>query len=249
MKEGSEHFSRRTASTPLWTPDGSTVTYTVMPGRDEQGLYQRVADGRRDAEVLMEGEVAGGSWSPDGTHLAYWDYPRPTNQSAIVGDRDIGVFSVGGELSPVTDTPFNERSPRFSPDGRWLAYVSDESGRDEVYVQPYPGPGLKATVSTATTGGTEPVWSPDGRELFYRTLDANDLMTVEIEYQPNFMAGTPVRLFAGPYRRWDPLVGAPNYDVAPDGERFLMLMPAELSTTVSVVLNWVEELKRLVPVD
>jgi len=216
--------------------------------RTNAGLYQRVADGSSEAELLKLGEVAPGSWSPDGTLLAYWDYPRPTDWSSIVGDRDIGVMSRNGELSAVTDTPFQERSPRFSPDGRWLAYISDESGRDQVYIQPYPGPGLKVPISTSTNGGTEPVWSPDGREVYYRTLDGNALMAVPIEYQPTLAARAPVRLFALAYPQFNRLVGAPNYDVAPDGERFLMLRPAEPSTTVHVILNWTQEQLERVPV-
>jgi eukaryotic-like serine/threonine-protein kinase len=112
-------------------------------------------------------------------------------------------------------------------------------------VQPYPGPGGKWQISTE--GGTEPVWNPNGRELFYRSGDK--MMAVEIATQPSFAAGKPRMLFEGPYE--PPPVPIPNYDVSTDGQRFLMLKPSELEaaapTQINVVLNWFEELKRRVP--
>jgi serine/threonine-protein kinase len=137
--------------------------------------------------------------------------------------------------------------PRFSPDGRWLAYVSNESGRYEIYVQPYPGPGGKWQISTE--GGTEPAWNYNGRELFYRC--GNKMMAADIATQPSFAAGKPRMLFEGPYER-SPAT-SPNYDVSPDGQRFLMLKSAETGesapTQINVVLNWFEELKRRVPAE
>jgi Tol biopolymer transport system component len=143
-------------------------------------------------------------------------------------------------------TPFDEGAPQFSPDGRWLAYVSNESGRYEIYVQPYPGPGGKWQISTE--GGTEPVWNPNGRELFYRSGDK--MMAVDVATQPSFTVGKAHVLFEGPYQpSW---TSAQNYDVSPDGQRFLMLKPVESTeaapTQINVVLNWFEELKRRVPI-
>jgi Tol biopolymer transport system component len=159
---------------------------------------------------------------------------------------DIWVLRLGDrKAQPFLQTPFNEGAPRFSPDGRWLAYTSDESGRYEVYVQPYPGPGGKWLISTE--GGTEPVWNRNGRELFYRAGDK--MMAVDIATQPGFSAGNPRMLFDGPYALSP--AAPPNYDVSPDGQRFLMLKPVEQAgaapTQINVVLNWTEELKRLVP--
>jgi Tol biopolymer transport system component len=159
---------------------------------------------------------------------------------------DIWVLRMGDrKAQPFLRTPFNESVPRFSPDGHWLAYVSDESGRWEIYVQPYPGPGGKWQISTE--GGTEPAWNPNGRELFYRSGDK--MMAVEIATQPSFAVGKPRMLFEGPYQA-SPATG-PNYDVSPDGQRFLMLKPSEAReaapTQINVVLNWFEELKRRVP--
>ena len=133
----------------------------------------------------------------------------------------------------------------FSPDGHWLAYTSDESGRNEVYVQPYPGPGGKRQISTE--GGGEPVWAKNGKELFYR--EGNKMMAVEITTQPTFRAGTPTLVFEGQYFR-DIVPSEANYDITPDGRRFLMIKESEQEggpRQINVVLNWFEELKRLVP--
>ena len=180
------------------------------------------------------------SWSPDGQQLAYIEI-NPTTGI------DIWVLRMGDRKPrPFLRTPFSESAPQFSPDGRWLTYVSDESGRSEIYVQPYPGPGGKWQISTE--GGTEPVWNRNGRELFYRSGDK--MMAVEVTGQPGFAAGKPRLLFEGKYLP-TPLT-FPNYDVSPDGQRFLMLKPIEQSqaapTQINVVLNWFEELKQKVPV-
>jgi serine/threonine-protein kinase len=150
------------------------------------------------------------------------------------------------QVQPFLQTPAGESAARFSPDGRWLAYTSTESGRPEVYVQPFPGPGGKSQISTE--GGTEPVWNPNGRELFYRQSDR--MMAVDIVTQPALTAGRPRLLFEGPY-----LLSAgnlPAYDVSPDGQRFLMVVESEQEeppTQINLVLNWFEELNRQVPTE
>ena len=150
------------------------------------------------------------------------------------------------KAQPFLGTPFNEGGARFSPDGRWLAYVSNESGRPEIYVQPYPGPGGKWQVSTE--GGTEPLWNRNGRELFYRS--GNKMMTVETTTQPGFTVGKPRMLFEGEYLATEyPQLGS-DYDVSADGQRFLMVKEierTESSAQINVVLNWLDELKRRVP--
>ena len=156
---------------------------------------------------------------------------------------DIYVVPLKGDRKPIPwlQTKFNETVPRFSPDGHWIAYVSDESGRYEVYVQPYPGPGGKWQISA--DGGQQPLWSRDGHELFYRNGDKT--MEVAVTTQPSFSASTPKILFEGEYET----VGGPgtNFDIAPDGQRFLMVKAspgAAAGTQINVVLNWFEELKQ-----
>jgi serine/threonine-protein kinase len=160
------------------------------------------------------------------------------------GERDIWTVGEDGVPTPFLLTPFDERSPRFSPDGRWLAYVSNESGRNEVYVQPFPGPGRKWLVST--DGGSDPVWSRDGRELFYRLGD--QLMAVSVTPSGDFGADRPRRLFE---TRFDPGVNGPNYDVSPDGKWFLMPRSEQGPTRdeLHLVLNWLGEVTSRVPAE
>jgi serine/threonine-protein kinase len=223
--------------TPLWSPDGLRVTYNASRAGRPVAVFRRSADGTGNEERLFENEahVHTGSWSPDGRILAYSQYGPSTS-----GDIEVLVPGEKEPRRPWLQTPFNERAPRFSPDGRFLAYVSNESGRDEVYVQPFPGPGGKWQISIA--GGSEPVWSGAGGEIFYRT--GNRMMAVHVVTGPTFVAETPRVLFEGSYvptRR-----GEPAYDVTPDGQRFLMVRPDERSVPnhINVVLNLPEELKR-----
>jgi serine/threonine-protein kinase len=225
---------------PVWTRDGKRIAFTSNK-EGPQNLFWQRADGSGGLERLTISEHVNtpSSWSPDGQLLAFWEVNATTGW-------DIWVLRLSDrKAQPFLRTPFNESVPRFSPDGRWLAYISNESGRYEIYVQTYPGPGGKWQISTE--GGTEPVWNPNGRELFYRSGDK--LMAVDIATQPGFSAGKPRVLFEG---RYEPTPATfPNYDVSPDGQRFLMLKPSEqeaaAATQINVVLNWFEELKRRVP--
>jgi len=233
-------FEGKANLNPVWTPDGKRVAFNS----DKEGppnLFWQLADGSGGLERLTTSQFtqAPSSWSPDGQLLAFIE-ANPTT------GLDIMVLRLGDrKVQPFLQTPFNETSPRFSPDGRWLAYISDESGRFEIYVQPYPGPGGKWQISTE--GGTEPLWNPNGRELFYRSGDK--IMAAEIITQPSFSAGKSKILFGGPYQPTPATLT--NYDVSPDGQRFLMLKPTEQAeaapTQINVVLNWFEELKRRVP--
>jgi Tol biopolymer transport system component len=231
-------FEGNTNTNPSWTPDGKRIAFAS----NKEGmlnLFWQPADGSGGLERLTSNESlqAPNSWSPDGQLLAFIEVNPTTG-------RDIWVLRMGDrKAQPFLRTPFNESVPQFSPDGRWLAYISDESGRFEIYVQPYPGPGGKWQISKE--GGAEPVWNPNGRELFYR--DGNKMMAVDIATQPGFAAGKPRVLFEGPYVP-TPL-SFPNYDVSHDGQRFLMLKTSEQAQAaqINVVLNWFEELKRRVP--
>ncbi len=150
------------------------------------------------------------------------------------------------ERQPVIATPNIECSPRLSPDGRWLAYVSDELGSDHVYASPYQNPDVKFQISE-DPGGQEPVWSRDGTEIFYRSGDR--VMVASVQTEPTFRAGRPEVLFEGSYvtTRIGP-VAMPYYDISPDGQQFLMIKEVGGNTAqINVVLNWFEELKRLVP--
>jgi len=241
-------FEGNTNFNPVWTPDGKRITFQSNK-EGPQNLFWQLADGSGGLERLTTSEYVNApeSWSPDGQLLAFIEINPTTGYDVWVlrmGDPSAGSGQVR-KAEPFLRTPFNEGSARFSPDGRWLAYLSNESGRYEVYVQPYPGPGGKWQISTE--GGTEPVWNPNGRELFYRSGDK--MMAVDIATQPGFAAGKPKVLFEGQYLPTPATF--PNYDVAPDGQRFLMLKPIEQAqaapTQINVVLNWFEELKRRVP--
>jgi eukaryotic-like serine/threonine-protein kinase len=139
---------------------------------------------------------------------------------------------------PVIASRFDERSPAFSPDGRWIAYVADDVGRDEVHVQPFPGPGARTQVSIG--GGTEPVWSRGGRELYFR--QQNRMLGVTTGLPGSFRPSRPQVLFTGSFDEWPQ---RPAYDVTPDGQFLMVEQPAERPIThLRVVLNWFDELKR-----
>ncbi len=147
------------------------------------------------------------------------------------------------EPEPVLTNRYRETSPQFSPDGRWLAFSSNRSGQFEVYVKPYPGQG--GIVPISTDGGLEPVWARNGEELFYR--NGRKMMVVPVQMEPAFKAEKPELLFEGSYL-YSRTNLSTNYDVTPDGQRFVMVQGAEVEQTqINVVLNWFEELKRLVP--
>jgi Tol biopolymer transport system component/predicted Ser/Thr protein kinase len=231
-----------------WTPDGKRIAFESNK-EGPLNLFWQLADGSGGLERLASNEYnqTPNSWSPDGQLLAFIETNPTTGYDIWVlqlSDPSAGSGQVR-KAQPFLRTPLNEGAPRFSPDGRWLAYISEEAGRYEIYVQPYPGPGGKWQISTE--GGTEPVWNPNGRELFYRTGDK--MMAVDITTQPSFAAGKPRMLFEGQYEKTPSTF--PNYDVSPDGQHFLMLKPVELEraapTQINVVLNWFEGLKQKVP--
>jgi serine/threonine-protein kinase len=237
---------------PIFAPDGKRIVFRA--GAGEGNLYWKAADGSGAAEPLTTGarSPTPASWLPDGTTLAFVEEGDNAGKDAF--QFDIWVLSIADRKTrAVIHTAANEMTPVFSPDGRWLAYVSNESGRHEVYVQPYPGPGERHLISTR--GGEQPAWNANGRELFYvqggeySPGGPTTLMSVRIATTPTFQAGTPEPLFANPYLAtgW-----GRTYDVAPDGRRFLLtfrkeppppLPPAQMV----LVQHWFEELKRLAP--
>jgi len=219
----------------IWTPDGREITFSTMHD-DKPAIASQEVDGDRPThEVAATGRgVWPGSWSRDGQTLAFMDSGNAGDVSAIRRGTS--------EVTPFVNTRATEWGARLSPDDRWMAYTSNESGHWEVYVKPFPGPGARRQIST--DGGAEIVWSRNGRELFYR--NGAKLMAVDIETQPVFSAGTPHLLFEGPFVRGQP--GLPGYDVSVDGRRFLMVKPDEAEATqrpIHVVINWFDELRRL----
>jgi serine/threonine-protein kinase len=233
-------FQGGTSATPTWSPDGKHVAFSSTV-KGDSNVYWQPADGSGGAERLTafgQNQHNAGSWSPDGQLLAFEEVTATTGY-------DLWILSLRDrKTQPFLHTQFNEAAPQFSPDGHWLAYVSNESGRYEIYVQPYPGPGGKWQISTG--GGTEPRWGRNG-EIFYRSGDK--MMAAETTLKPSFSVGKPRMLFEDHYV--PTLATKANYDVTPDGQRFLMVKESEHEgsspTQINVVLNWTEELKRLVP--
>ena len=222
---------------PVWSPDDQWIAFNSERGGGRD-LYRKRADSSGPAEILLErpGTQLPRSWSPDGKDLLY------IAVEGTGGKLDIWALPIEGDREPwkVLESPFVDNHPAVSPNGRWMAYQSDESGRDEVYVQAFTDGGRRWPISTG--GGTTPRWSPSGRELFYR--NDQELMAVEVETEPDFQVQTPRVLFEASFR-----LG--HYDVAPDGQRFLFVVPVEglAPDQINVVLNWAEELKRLVPTE
>jgi serine/threonine-protein kinase len=239
---------------PIWTRDGRRLTFADGVGPTNRLLWT-LADGSGKPETLLDVGTRRypTSWAPDGRTLAFYQGSAGggTNNS-----RDLWMLHLDGDKPttvPFVETPFEERGAIFSPDGRWVAYVSDKSGQNDVYARPYPGPSGEVTVSVG--GGQEPVWAPSGRELFYR--HDGKLLTVAIEERgTSLTVGSPSRVLDDSYRL--DTGGAQgevaNYDISPNGQRFVMVEEPKLprgvappATRLQVVLNWFEELKARVP--
>jgi tRNA A-37 threonylcarbamoyl transferase component Bud32 len=227
---------------PVWAPGGRDLLY-ASNRNGRFALWQKRADGSGSAELLLEDEldIIEGLWSPDGTWLVYSTIELAEFDQDIYGIRP-GVDSVP---MPLVVTGFQESGPTISPDGHWLAYRSNESGRDEIYVRPFPNTdGGRWQVSKA--GGTEPLWSHSGRELFY-VDGTGSLVAVTVMADPSFSTGQETTLFDGSNPRWvDP--SRRYYDVTSDDQRFVMVRTAGLAggtsqSHVVIIDNWFEELR------
>jgi serine/threonine-protein kinase len=222
---------------PVWSRDGRTITY-VSNRSGERAIWRRPADGSGTAESLFARPgrpVQDARWHPDDRTLLFREGPAGATQ------RDIGMLVPGRDTTPtmLLTTTFNESTPRLSPDGRWLAYVSDESGRREVYVRPFPGPAGRWQVST--DGGTQPLWAHSGREIFYRAADGA-LIAADVRAGATFEVGARRRLFST--TMFDGDADYTTYDVTPDDRRFLFIRQAGGTRELVVVLNWFEELRQ-----
>jgi len=227
-------FGEGHESGPVWFPGGGRIAFNVV--RDGQSdLAAQAVGGTGQVEYLLEAE--GDQWladvSPDGELVLYLQRGEETSW-------DLWIVPTDGsaEPRPVVQTPFIEVRGRFSPDGRWLAYQSFESGRSEIYVRAFPGPGGKWQISTA--GGGEPIWEPDGSGLFYLSAE-NRLMRVATRLGPSFDAGIPEPMFDLSLR---PSLASKHYLVSPDGERVLVVgtLQQESTPPTTIVLNWAAEL-------
>jgi eukaryotic-like serine/threonine-protein kinase len=240
-----ERFTKDPTGNPIvtWSPDGSHLVF----GSERSGVsnaYRQASDGSGEPERLLASEALQMpiSYTPDGRLLVSVDVKGQ--------QRDIYLMTLDGarKSEPLIHSPANELWAEVSPNGRWLVYDSDESGQFEVYVRPFPDTYRGSRWQISAAGGRQPVWSRNGRELFYRDF-SGALMSVPLAAGPNFSPGRPVRLFEGTgYTGAGAQGGGRTYDVSPDGSRFLMVRAGDQSTTpLVVVLNWFEELKRLAP--
>jgi len=220
----------------VWSPDGQRLAFSS----DRSGaanLFVQAADGTGTAERLVTSphHADPGSWSSDGRFLAYAEADPVTGW-------DVWALDIArGQATPVRRTAAAEQHPALSPGGRWVAYASDESGRFEVYVEAFPAGGKRLQLSV--DGGREPLWAPDGRQLFYRAGD--QLMSVRVTNDTALSAARPAKVLDAPYP-YSTTFGNAGYAVAPDGQHFYFWRPAPQPATptqINVVVNWLEELK------
>ncbi len=216
---------------PVWAPDGKTVAFGSKRGASEFGIYRQNVDGLAQAELIWASPIPiwpdPQSWSADGRTLVFSTKAKDTAE-------DLWTLSLEGDRAakPWLQTAVNEWAGRLSPDGRWMAYNSDESGQPEVYVQPFPGRGGKWLVSQGG-GGFNAIWSRDGRRLYFRRGD--QVLETDVDTASGFTLGTPRVLFSGRY-----LATGRDFDVSPDGTRLVMMRNDDprSTATLHVVLNW-----------
>jgi Tol biopolymer transport system component len=222
----------------VWSPNGSRIVYSAN-SNGKYDLFVKSADGAGMEELLLRSreDKSVVDWSSDGKFLLYITAGDSATQT------DLWVLPLTGEKKPVPflKTEFNERDARFSPDAKWIAYVSDESGKDEIYIRSFPDRGSKRQVSIA--GGDSPRWRRNGKELYYFSTD-NKMMAADISYKDGTVEVNHVRsLFDIPLIVSQPYA---DYDVTADGKRFLLNIPFESqnSTPLTLVVNWEAEVKK-----
>ena len=238
-------FEPGTDSLPIWTPDSKRIIYRPTGSGGGTSIVWKAADGTGTAEPLLTHPNSVLPWaiSPDATRLVVGEQKTSIN---------LHVLAMTGsgrrKLEPLLQSQFSDVLAEISPDGRWLAYQSDEAGPPQIYVRPFPNVNA-GRWQISTTGGSKPVWSRSGRELFYINAAGAALMSVPIEVTTTFAAGNPTKLFDHGGKYYNPPAGR-HYDVSPDGKRFVMIKNVGTedtttapSPTITVVLNWFEELK------
>jgi len=231
---------------PIWAPDGSRIVFASIRLRSPSTLYRMLSSGTGEEELLLKtaGPTRGRSWSRDGRFLLYSEYDPKTHWDLWLlehPDRPPGER----KTFPLLHSEFEEEQGRFSPDGKWIVYQSNESGGFEIYVRPF-RPDIAGAQSgllggkwqVSTGGGVEPRWRGDGRELFYLAPDGK-LMAAPVQTGATFEAGAPQPLF-----QTRAAAGFTRYDVTGDGKRFLVNTPEETaSAPATVVLNWTAGIK------
>jgi eukaryotic-like serine/threonine-protein kinase len=242
-------FDEKPELQSIWTPDGKRIVF-ASGSLGPNDVCWKAADGTGGVErVISAPDLVLMPWSctSDGKTLVV----QETDQA---GKWDIGMLSMEGDHArkSLLYEKSIEIQPKISPDGRWMAYTSDESGRNEVYVRPFPDVD-KGKWQASTSGGAAPLWSPDGREFFYLS-EENTVMAIAVETKPTFSLGTPKTLFRSMNIGSTPGEGTP-WDIGPDGKRFLMMKEPQATPSagtgprkINIVVNWFEELKQRVPV-
>jgi serine/threonine-protein kinase len=249
---------------PVWTPDSKRILFSSIGGNRPGGIYWQAADGTGQAERVIERSQADApySFTPDASQFVFRDTQPQTSDDIVVVTmpQRNGGETTPARLAPLIHSPFAENNAEISPDGRWIAYQSNESSRDDIYVRPFPNVDASRTLVSGD-GGTRPLWSRDGRELFYvrgTSPDPVQLYRVPVRLAPGFSAGTPQLLFEGAYYAIaSPAARGRTYDLMPDGKRFVFIKESKPqsasiepagSGTFEVVLNFLDELRRVAPV-
>ncbi|MGQ0737037.1 MAG: hypothetical protein ACT4QD_25740, partial [Acidobacteriota bacterium] len=225
----------RNAGTSAWTPDAKRLTYSLGQPEGTGRVRWQVADGSAAPEELAQGSLPG-SWTPDGKNLVF---VRSDPKTQL----DLWLLSFEGErvARPLLQDRSNQRSPALSPDGRWIAYVSEESGRAEVFVRAFPGLGQRTPISA--NGGEDPRWSRDGRELYYIERVNRRLMVSQILTDPTLRVSKSTVAFDDKEGRYLNV----GFDVAPDGRFLLVEEEDEALRQLNLIQNWLDEVTRLVP--
>ena len=242
---------------PVWNPDSKQIIYFSNHEDPAGGIYCRPFDGSGKVEKLVSSSGMGSfpwSISRDGKFLLIQELVSLTNA-------EISILPMEGdqERKFLLQHDYSEAQPTISPDGQWMAYCSSEESGDfllsDVYIRPFPDV-EKSKTKVSTGGGASPLWSSDGKELFYLSRD-NSVMVVDVKTEPALSLGTPRKLFQSEYLPFSESAGTP-WDLHPNGDRFIMIKPspgvsAITASTgprkINIVLNWDEELKERVPVD